>query len=229
MLVSSAEQPAAIRALGKSSRRPEEFGADILFAVSNPDRLVGVQRKDIKDLIASVHDGRLEREVKQLTSGRLAVAVLAVEGKACWTTEGMLAERGWQWTRQQHRGLLWSIRSRGIWVEWTDHPDDTAAMARDLEKWLSKDRHHSLSRRPGPGATSVWGKANNHDWACHLLMGLEGVGPELAERIVQQFNGPPLTWTCTEEELMQIPGIGRKRAQQLLDALAYTVGVGAGA
>ena len=32
----------------------------------------------------------------------------------------------------------------------------------------------------------------------------------------------PLTWTCSQEDLMSVPGIGKKTAEALLGALAYT-------
>lgn len=218
MLVSPTE-PLPIRALGRVHSLPEKRGVDVLFAAGA--RWVGVQRKEIRDLVASVRDGRLHREVQQmrinLTSGGLGVAVLAVEGRFTWTVDGEWVEQGYRWTRRQHRGLLWSVRSKGIWVEQTTDAADTADLCRDLEAWAKKDRHSSLDHRPGPVGT--WGRATSREWMCHLLQGLEGVGPELATRIVDHFGRAPIGWLVTAADLEEIRGIGKQKAKKLIGAL----------
>lgn len=218
MLVSPAE-PLPIRALGRLHSLPEKRGVDVLFAAGG--RWVGIQRKEIRDLVASVRDGRLHREVQQmrlnLTGGGLGIAVLAVEGRFTWTVDGEWVEQGYRWTRRQHRGLLWSIRAKGIWVETTTNVDDTADLCRDLQAWASKDRHQSLDHRPGP--VGMWGKATTREYASHVLQGFDGVGPELAGRILDHFGRLPIGWLVTAADLEEIQGIGKVRAKRLIGAL----------
>ena len=207
-------EPRAIKVLGKSSSLPEQWGADILW----PDNggFVGVQRKELSDLIASLHDGRLGREVSQMQ--RLQVAMLVVEGRPKWSTEGvLLRDHGRPWSRTTHRALLYSVQARGIWVEQTDDAADTVATVLAFAEWLKKPTHRGLRTRPGP--VSVWGKANDHDWACHVLQGFQGIGPEVASRIVDKFGGLPLKWTVGVGELMEVEGVGPKRAKALIEAL----------
>lgn len=212
-------EPLPIRALGRVHSLPEKRGVDILFAAGG--RMVGIQRKEIHDLVASVHDGRLHREAQMirgcLEGGRLGIAVLVVEGWPTWTLDGEWIERGWKWTRRQHRGLLWSVRAKGIWVETTADVHDTADLCRDLEKWAAKDRHSSLDRRPGPAG--MWGKATTRDYALHVLQGFDGVGPELAGRIVDHFGRLPIGWLVTADDLEEVSGIGKVRAKRLIGAL----------
>lgn len=215
MLIAPSE-PRSIKILGTSSTVPETYGADILFPANGG--MVGVQRKELSDLIASVQDGRLTKELAQMQ--RLGLAVLIVEGRPKWSTDGaLLRDYGMQWTRSTHRNLLYSVQARGVWVEQTDDANDTVGAVLNLHEYLRKPKHHSLIRRPGP--KSPWGKAGNRDWLCHFLQGLEGVGPELAERIVDYFGGrSPIAWQCTAEHLKGIEGIGPKRAKALMDALS---------
>lgn len=217
LLVSSTEPP-ALKTLGRSSMLPEQFGADFLLPLQG--RMIGVQRKTVGDLIASVTDGRLAKEVAQLT--RCDLSVLIVEGRPKWSTEGELLgqhDKAHRWTRNAHRSLLWSMRDRGIWVEHSDDPADTVAAVTNLHAWLTKDKHSSLDRRPGP--VSVWGRADHGDWARHLLMGFDGLGPEIAGRIVEHFGGVPLTWKVTAEELAEVPGLGAKRIKKIMSALDH--------
>lgn len=219
MLIAPTERP-PISNLGKCSSVPEQFGVDILWWTNGQS--VGVQRKEVNDLIASVHDGRLARELAMMK--RLSVKVLVVEGKMTWTLDGELITKGFgkPWTRSQHRGLLWSVRSKGIWVEWTDDARDTCVMVEQLESWIGKEKHQSTERRPGP--ETVWGQLTNRDYACHLLMGLPGVGVELAGRIVDKFGGVPWQWTVTKEELMTVEGVGKKKAEAMLKVLSRDEG-----
>lgn len=209
MLIAPTEPP-AIKTLGTVSPRPEMVGADILFVARKLK--VGIQRKTVSDLIASVHDGRLQREVSQLQG--IDIPILIVEGRPTWTLDGHLVTKGFgaAWTKAQHRGILWSAREKGIWVQETVDLDDTVECVKMFERWCQKGQHKGLVRRPGP--VSIWGKVNNEDYARHLVMGLPGVGPELAERIVARY-GVPFGWRITPDDLVAIDGIGPKKAEAI--------------
>ncbi len=209
-------EPRVLKTLGKVSSLPERHGADVLFPANGG--LIGIQRKQIDDLIASVQDGRLAKEVAQLQS--VAFSVLIVEGRLKWSSEGMLVGRdyGIQWSRSTHRNLLMSVQAQGIRVETSDDANDTVAAILNLQEWIRKPKHHGLLKRPGP--VSVWGKATNRDWACHLMQSFEGIGPELAGRIVDYFGKPPLEWKVDVKALQEVDGLGPKKAQQMWEALA---------
>lgn len=150
--------------------------------------------------------------------GRLDVRVVVIEGRPQWTMDGlMMADRQSQWTIAQHRSMVWSLMARGIWVDYTDSLADTAVWLHMFEKWLGKPKHVALDRRPG--AVGAWGKPDQREYGVHLLQGLPGVGPELAGRIWDEFGGVPWGWTVDESQLTAVPGIGPKRAQEMLRAI----------
>lgn len=213
MLVSPAE-PERFRNLFTVSSRPETFGADFLFYANR--QWVGVQRKEVSDLIASLADGRLAKEVAQMQS--LDQRLLIVEGSVRFTNDGEMMDRpfGQKLTRKQWKGLLWSIRLKGIWVEFSDSTDDTIEQLLWLEEWFKRERHSSLDRRPGP--VSMWGKPNNEDYQRHLVMGLPGVGPELAARIVEKY-GVPFKWKIDYGDLLDVEGIGPKKAKAIYETM----------
>lgn len=214
LLISPAE-PVAIRAIGKVSQLPERNGVDFMFPAQG--KWVGVQRKELHDLISSIADGRLQRELGQM--GKLDIAMLIIEGPIKWTLDGalMLSGYGQPFTRKQLYGLMWSVRRKGVWVERTESMDETIEVVEMLEAWATKAKHSSLDRRPGP--TSVWGKPDHIDYARHLVMGLPGVGPELAARIVERFGGVPFGWRITEDELREVQGVGKVKAKAIYGAL----------
>lgn len=210
MLVSAAE-PASLRTLGQYSPLPEQFGVD--FLIPCPVGMVGVQRKEIHDLIASRGDGRLARELAQMK--QLDIGILLIEGRLKWTSDGVLSTSRSKWTRAQHMGLMLSIQSGGLWVNSTDSLSDTREYLSHTEKWFLKEKHAGIMTRPKP--TTLWGNRTDRDWAIHAIQSVDGVGPEMAGRIFDKF-GLPFTCRVTVEELMTVDGIGKGRAEKIVKA-----------
>lgn len=224
MLVSAAEHHPAIRALGRASNHPEDFGCDLLFylrgttSTSRPRRF-GIQRKELKDFVASVHDGRLQREVHMMVG--LEQGLLVIEGLPRWTLDGDLMLGGYaqQWTRQSHMGILWSIQDRGIWISQTNEIEETAMVCQMFEAWAKKEKHRALDQRPGPA--NAYGTPTNRDFQRHLIQGLQGFGPELADTILDTV-GMPFGMCVSDEELLKVPGLGVKKLAKMKKAFDGT-------
>lgn len=215
-------EPPSLKRIGTSSSIPESFGVDVLWGVEHLG-LCGVQRKELKDLVASMQDGRLSKEIAQM-HGKLAVQVLLVEGRGKWGENGVLMDAWAQRvTRPQIRNYLYTIRMQGVWVETSDNLEDTIAVIRDLVRWTQKKDHTALLGRPGP-SKGDWGQVSKREWAIHLLCGFEGIGPGVAANIIDHFGGVPLGWDVSEKELQEVPGIGRVRARRMMEALIHDAG-----
>lgn len=199
--------------MGRTSSLPERYGVDVLFAARG--RLCGVQRKRVDDLVASLRDGRLAKELVQMR--QLHRALVLVEGEYVWTNDGHWVDDP-SFTRAGWWGLVWSlVFEHGVGVLQVAGLEETVAAIRRFVAWCQKPSHVSLTRRPK--AQGAWGRPDAREWAIHLLQGLPGVGPELAARIVDHFGRVPLAWTCSEHDLQRVPGIGPKRASELYRAL----------
>lgn len=196
---------------------PEKYGCDILWRARGG--WWGVQRKEIKDFIASIQDGRLSREVAMMKP--LPIKVVIIEGRISWSTDGILMIGKWasNITLAQYEGMIMSLMEKGVHVTWTRDTRDTARWTTQFARWSEKLRHSSLERRPGP--VSPWGHVSDEDWAVHLLQGFDGMGTEKAKAIVKHFGGVPMQWTVTETDLMKVPGIGRVLARRLVNALDH--------
>jgi ERCC4-type nuclease len=207
----SPAEPAEIRQAFTVSGLCETLGADFLLA--SPAGWVGIQRKEVRDLVASVRGDRIARELGQ--GSQLAQMVLIVEGDWRWQPSGQsLIVEGF--TRPQYDGLMLAFQHEQWWVLHTPTIAETIATVHRAANWFAKEHHHSLRQRPNH--RGVWGTASNRDWAIHLLQSFDGVGVELAGRIYDQL-GVPLQWTVTEAGLLAVPGIGKKKAQAILAAL----------
>lgn len=209
-------EPPALKKLGKSSLLPERHGVDILWTVTGEGGkkvTVGAQRKEWKDLVASVEDGRWQREIVQMAS--LPAAWVVVEGWPKVGAGGQLVDKryGRGWTEAMLRAVLWSAQSRGINIDRTANIAGTCDWVQAVVKWSRKANHSSMLHRPM--ATSQWGHKGNREWGMHLLQGLDGVGVELAGRIWDRFGGVPWSWDCSIDDLMEVDGVGKKKAEKL--------------
>ena len=206
-------EPKQLKAIGTSSSVPEQYGVDVMWGTEGG--LCGIQRKEFKDLLASINDGRLVKEVSQMQ--QLSTRVLVVEGQPKWTDDGELMDRYTKMTRPQLHAYLLSIRSKGIWVDWTRNLSETIEYVDTCRRWTCKPVHRALSARPKPNGK--WGVATSRDFAIHLLTSLDGIGPGVAENILDHFGKVPLKWEVTEEQLREVPGIGKVRAKKMIEVL----------
>lgn len=208
-------EPPALKAIATTvSLLPERFGCDV-FCVSGK-RHFGIQRKEVRDLISSIEDGRLAKEVTQMS--RLPVRILIIEGRLKFTDDGHLLDSyNSRFTRTQLRRYLAGIHSSGVWIDRTDNLSETITAVHDYIGWFAKSRHQALVRRPGPAGS--WGKPTSREWRLWLLQGFEGIGPTTAAAILDTFTTPPLQWTVSKKELAKVPGVGKKRVDALWEAL----------
>lgn len=217
VFVAPSERHPSIRGLAtRFSQLPERYGCDILWRVNGD--WWGVQRKEIKDFIASVRDGRLGVELGQM-KGHIPMPLIMLEGVPRWTIEGTLADIPFSKaiSRREWEGMMFGVMAQGARILTTRNQDETAAMTEHFIEWSAKDGHKSLISRPGATPATMWGKASNRDWARHFLQGFPGIGPTTAEAIIVAFGGVPLTWTCTTKELLAVDGIGKERAKTLME------------
>lgn len=217
MLVSPAEPP-ALRALGEVSSVPETKGADFLLFTANG--IVGVQRKRYDDLVASIHDGRYQKEMGQLSCADLHQAVVVIEGDFMWGVNGeSLALKHARFKRASYHGIELSTQLLGVWVVRTDNLTDTAAWLAQAEAWFSKADHTSLATRPKK-QRDAWGDARWHLFSS-LLQCFDGISVKTARSIYDKAKADGinlLAWQVDEAWFKTVDGVGSKRAAVLAGA-----------
>jgi ERCC4-type nuclease len=211
MLISPAEPPAIRNAFpdAELSLRTEELGVDFLYATRVG--LVGVQRKEYMDLIASATGDRLYREL--LLMKRLDLGIFLIEGRPQWTSDGhLLSKYASQFTYRQYAGLLMSVQLQGFRMFWTGSHQESIQFLSALPQWVEKENHTSLLGRPKPQTS--WGVRTDRDWGIHWWQSHDGIGPLTAANLYDAL-GVPVEWTCTEKDLAKVKGVGKVRAAKL--------------
>lgn len=200
---------------------PEEKGADILAYTKQG--LLGVQLKEIpNDFLASITDGRLARETSLLPKS-CKFSLLLLRGQFKYWPDGRVAigrKEPSRFTKAQIHGILFDVRYvKGIDFDYVEDMDEVVFYLRALTNWLNSGKHLSLFSRPG-GQKGTWiipSAEETHSW---ILQGFEGIGPALADSIIERFGRIPLAWTCSLEELIKVPRLSAKRAKIIWKSLS---------
>ncbi len=162
---------------------------------------VGVELKKIPDFVASIIDGRLLDQVRDLRKN-FDKAVLIIEGE-----EDIYA------IRKVHanaiRGMLASIvLDFRIPVLYTKNPKDTAGLLAVMAKReQDKERDFSLHERKPQSLK---------EQQEFLVSALPGIGVQTARNLLNYFGSIRKIVNATKEELVALDGIGEKTSERLL-------------
>jgi DNA excision repair protein ERCC-4 len=169
-----------------------------------------VERKSVRDFISSLYDGRLFRQVNEL-SRTYTNHVLIVEGDPAEISQ--IA-----YNVKSYYGALSSVMlDFNTKTIFTPSPKDTAlaldAMARRLtkvrgEKWTTmfqtRPKSHSLSGQQ-----------------VDVVASLPGIGPNLARRLLSSFGTVRKVFTATSTQLAGVHGVGKARAERIVGLLNF--------
>jgi fanconi anemia group M protein len=153
---------------------------------------VAVERKTASDFVASILDRRLFGQATRMKV-LFPRAVLIIEGDLSQVPHSidMAAIRG---------ALAFLVVREGITV--------LQIMARRAQERMSQPV--SL-REPRPQIEELY--------AAYLVEGLPGIGPRRARMLLSHFGSPAAIMCAAAEELAQVPGIGKKSAQRIWQAM----------
>lgn len=221
MLVSPTEPKPFDILGGQRTWKVEDWGVDFLWSARG--MYWGVQRKELRDLVASVEDGRLAKERLQWPSvtGHVWLVIETGERGGAAPREmpdGQLVSLGkWgrPWTGEQLRSFTYSLMHQGVGVVWTQDVEGTVARIRELVAWSRKE-HQGPVKATVP--RDVFGKRDDRAYGVWLLSSLPGVGAEMAGRIWDHFHGLPIGLKdgIGVKELTGVKGVGKVTAERIV-------------
>jgi len=185
-----------------------ELGAQVeIKKLTVADYVVGestaVERKSAQDFVNSVFSGRLFDQIDRLKKA-YPRACLIVEGNP----RDFLENERVVW------GALFRITlDEGIGVVQTADRLESAQAIFSLAKREQENRKSKPVIRPKPRMLSL------HEKQIYLVSGLPNIGAELAERLLNHFGSPREVFKATKKKLMEVPGIGEKKAREIVRVL----------
>jgi len=163
---------------------------------------VGVEKKSVQDFVASIIDGRLLEQVKELKRN-FERSLVVIEGE-----EDIYS------VRKVHanaiRGMLGAITiGYGVPVLYTKNPRDTAGLLVVLAKReQDKSRDYSFHERK---------PLTLKEQQEFVVSALPGVGIGTAKLFLEKFGSVRRLVNASKEELVSIEGIGEKTTSRLLE------------
>ena len=184
---------------------------------------IPLERKAIPgDLIASVTDGRLARELRAMREVS-KFYILLLHGRFTFRQDGTLvipgAKRaGRDWTRKGIRNLLRTIQYvEGAFIEQAESDEELVEVVTQIEDYFNKSQHLSLRIRPG--LQSNWILPTRDEKVMHFYQGLPGISTIRARSLIKQYPSPMGLYAATIDDLMSISGVGRTIAKGIYDFL----------
>jgi DNA excision repair protein ERCC-4 len=163
---------------------------------------LAVERKSVRDLVASVYDSRLFYQAARI-SAAYAKPFLLVEGDSK-EVEGLAKNL------KSFYGAIANVSlAYGLRVLYTANPKETALAIAEL---LNHARAKPLARMPAelpPKAKSV------PQQQLYLLSSMPGIGRKLAEKLLSKYGTPRRVMSLTAGELALTQGIGWKKAEKI--------------
>ena len=162
-----------------------------------------VERKTISDFLSSLVDGRLFSQAKNLKDHF---------DKVLYILEGDINEIYYLRDISEN-AIISSILSLnldyGIPIFYSENIESTAKILKNLLRRENKISEGKSSIRVGRKLWTV------EDEQKYLIEGLPGVGPKLANNLLNYFKSPEKIFLASSEDLQKIEKIGKKKADKI--------------
>ncbi len=161
---------------------------------------VGIERKTVSDFVQSIIDQRVFKQLADL-SRTYEAPLLIIEGEGLYEKGNVKPEAV--------RGALVSIAlDFKTPILWTRNARETAEVIRTVARREKEEGRKGIRigiKKPG----------TMRELQEHLVAALPGVDHVLAKRLLQRFKSVEGVFTANEKELMEVQGIGKKKAERI--------------
>ncbi len=182
-----------------------------------------MERKAIPgDLIASVTDGRLQRELIAMREVNPKFQLLILHGTFEFRRNDdlvMPSKHMKVWTKKGIRNLIRSLRvMEGVLVDQAETDRDLVNVVNEWQVYLDTDVHRSLRARPR--LESDWFTPTRTERVRYFYEGIKpGISVVTAKALEKRYHNPIDLYAASVENLMQVDGIGRTTAVRIYNFL----------
>ena len=165
-----------------------------------------IERKSLGDFVSSIYDGRIFKQVSELSS-KFPRPILLVEGNVA--DDEKVAENP-----TIFYGVLASlITAYGVFTIFTDNYLNSALAIKLLMEHLADERGK------GPLITKPIKSQEPSLQQLYFISALPGIGMKLARRLLETFKTPKAILTASIPELAKVEGVGRAKAVKIKKVL----------
>jgi ERCC4-type nuclease len=178
---------------------------------------IGVERKKLPgDLLASIDDGRLGREIVAMREDTV-IQVVLLHGKLKYNQDKTVyvgAKRKTHWTEYGINNMLRTIEYvEGCYLEYAKNDTELVTVLQELQDYMDKGKHLSLKGRPG--IQKEWIVPTRQERVMYFYQGLPGIRVVRARYIQEKFPNPIDLFGATVQDICKVPGIGKSTATDI--------------
>ena len=194
-------------------------GFDFLL-YTNSGVIPGERKRIPQDLISSVEDGRLNREILAMREVSEIYFVL-LEGTFGYNHRTGLLRMGRRlvnWKEKGIRNLLRTIQyCEGAYIEYSRDTKHSVEVVASLQEYFDAKRHLSLKHRPR--LQSAWYFPLKTERVIYFYQGLPGIGSITAKAIYEKFPNPLSLFQASIDEICEASRIGKSMATKIYNFL----------
>lgn len=188
--------------------------------------VVAIERKIIpEDLISSVTDGRLYKEIVAMREVSKFNIILFHgsfrynRDNTLWVPGNKDAKRvGRSWTKKGIKNLCRTLEYvETLHIEWANDSEELVEVVAEVEKYFNQVNHLSLKVRPG--LHTDWLIPTRQERIQYFYQGLPSISAIRAKALTGKFPSPMNLYSATVEDFKSIPGIGDKIATGIYNFL----------
>ena len=181
----------------------------------------GIERKKVpSDLISSIEDGRLGREILAMRE-ECQVMVVLFHGVMRYNKNGTLKlgrRTSYRWTEKGIRNIRRTLEFvEGCYIEYARNNQELVKVVNELQDYLNEKDH--LSTKGRLPIRSDWIKPIYYERVRYFYDGLPGVATIGAKKLADRFPSPMNLYQASIEEIMEIPRVGRALATGIFNFL----------
>jgi len=191
---------------------------DYLF-ISHDDLSLCIEDKTVPGILSDLISGRLYTQLQGL-SEMVDIPILLLRGVYAPTHDGFIRTPSitMTWRYSSLENLLLDAYLKGILVVKVPSGKAAVQLIRSYYQYAQKPDHKFQIRRLKLMSYSAEVPA-----ALYLVSALPGINTVLARALLERFENPLGVFTASEDDLVQVDGIGRKRAQAIRKALQSNI------
>ena len=176
--------------------------------LSSGDYVLGdgfaIERKDATDFVLSIMDGRLFSQVLRMKVEYDRVVFL-IHGNVYATRSAI--------TPDSIRGAIsYLMAIEGVSVVTTGNAIEAADLMLTMTRHLQEGLGYDVPLRSSK-------PKDLRDLASYLVQGLPGIGATSARGLLAHFGSPARVFAATAADLCKAPGVGKKTAERIFEAL----------
>lgn len=184
---------------------------------------IGIERKKVPDdLLSSVTDGRLNREILAMRE-ETQIQIVLLHGKMKFNKDGSL--KTWRnrpqrygWTKKGITNLKRTLRYvEGLYIEEAINNKELVQVINDLQIYFDQKYHLSIKSRPR--IETSWMIPTHAERIVYFYSGLPGIAIVGAKKLYDHFSNPLQLYEASIEDLMQVRGIGKAMATGIYNFL----------